>query len=376
MFAFIVTTIITTVFASYTVTERFNKFLYDGEQAEKAVLDFASQADPRREGLQLEVYYFDVKTGQEEFINSMNQVLFVVTTLAVTGALILMWVLIRPSLRLLREINFAARKMSNGDLDQRVDVNSQDEIGELALSFNHLASNLNRMEQLRRNMVTDIAHELRTPLSNVQGYLEGLRDGVINPDSELFDALYQESALLTRLVNDLQELALMEARQLKLVCQPVSLTDIVNTTVKALQSQTDEAQIVIKLPQRLPRVYADRDRVGQMLRNLLKNAITHTSPEGKIEINASVDSGKICLQVSDTGHGIEAEHIPYVFERFYRADRSRTRKTGGYGLGLAIVKQLAEAHGGEVWVKSAIGKGSTFAFTLPVYSDTLINPRF
>jgi signal transduction histidine kinase len=237
----------------------------------------------------------------------------------------------------------------------------------LAHWFAQMSEALARAEQLRRNMVSDIAHELRTPLSNIRGYMEGLRDGVIPPEPKLFDALHEQAMILNRLVGDLQELALVEAGQLHMAQQPARIQDIVLHAVNGLQAEASRHGVALAadIPHDLPLVYADSERVGQMLMNLLKNAIMYTPPGGHVIIQAHTTGDMVTVAVRDTGQGIPLDILPHVFERFYRVDRSRTRATGGSGLGLAIVKQLAQAQGGDVWAESTPGRGSTFAFTLP-----------
>ncbi|HUS17801.1 MAG TPA: ATP-binding protein, partial [Chloroflexia bacterium] len=264
-------------------------------------------------------------------------------------------------------LTLAAGRMARGDLDQRVEIASRDEIGQLGRAFNHLADSLHTSEQLRRQMVTDIAHELRTPLTNIRGYLEAVRDGVLPAEPVVVDSLYEESMLLSRLVDDLQALALAEAGQLKLHAQPVEPAAMIERSVAGLGPPTaDEPAVIMDVPADLPLVQADAERVGQVLRNLLRNARQHTPPHGTVTVRARAMAGAVEISVCDTGSGITPEHLPYVFERFYRADPARARSTGGAGLGLAIVKQLVEAHGGRVEVDSAPGSGATFRFTLPL----------
>ncbi len=304
---------------------------------------------------------------RKSFLESVNRALLIAALIAGLAAVLFTLALSRRIVGPIEALTAAARKMEKGDLTQRVEVQSGDEVGELAQAFNSMADGLARLEQLRRNMVTDVAHELRTPLSNIRGYLEALQDGVVTLSPELIDSVHEEVMLLNRLVDDLQELALADAGQLKLVRRPVALTELVGQVVSLLQSQATPKGITIKtdLPPDLPTVDADPSRVGQIIRNLLTNALTYTPPGGEITVLARDAGSEIEVSVRDTGVGIAPEHLPYVFERFYRADRSRTRTTGGAGLGLAIVKQLVEAHGGHVWVESTVGKGSTFTFTLP-----------
>lgn len=311
---------------------------------------------------------------EQSFLNSLNtEVLlgvFVAGLIALLLALIFSYTIIKP----IKRMTVVARHMENGDLSQRVAIKTCDEIGELAHAFNTMADGLQRSEDLRRNMLNDIAHELRTPLTNIRGYLEALQDRVVDPTPEVITSLYEESSLLTRLVADLQELSLAEAGQLCLVRQPLAIDDCIRQAAQMLQLQAVNKQIMLRidLPESLPCVEADAGRVAQVLRNLIVNAITHTPEEGEITVSAIQCDNEVMVSVRDTGCGIEARHLPFVFERFYRADPSRTRTTGGSGLGLAIVKQMVQAHGGHVSVSSLPGHGSCFSFTLPVSTSSLI----
>jgi signal transduction histidine kinase len=303
------------------------------------------------------------------FVSAINRsVLFgaLVASLAAVG------VTIGLSIRILRpveQLTAAAQRMQKGDLTVRVPVDSQDEIGNLAQAFNAMAGSLAHQEQLRRNMIGDIAHELRTPLTNLRGYLEAARDGLVAPDAELVDNLYEETMLLQRLVADLQELALAEAGQLPLKLQPAALAGIVEQAVGILRPQADAKTVglTVQLPADLPLVNVDPERIGQVLRNLLSNALQHTPAGGQIGVAAQANARDVAVSVNDTGTGICPEDLPYVFDRFYRADKSRARHTGGAGLGLAIVKQLVLAHGGTISVASEPDHGSVFTFTVPIW---------
>jgi signal transduction histidine kinase len=328
------------------------------------------------------------------FVGAVNHSLVWSAVAAGVAALLLTLALSRRILGPIEALTAAARTMEQGDLSQRVPVVGQDEIGELARAFNAMADGLARQERLRRNMVTDVAHELRTPLTNIRGYLEALRDGVARPEPGLLSSLHDEALLLNRLVDDLQDLALAEAGQLRLEPQQVALHEIAEQAASALRPTLEAKRLdmCMALPADLPEVWADPERVGQVLRNLLNNAILHTPEGGLITISANTSqadkearrqgegdyddllvSQSPCLLVSvcDSGPGIAPEHKANVFDRFYRADRSRSRATGGAGLGLAIVRQLVEAHGGRVWVGSAPGQGACISFTLPLASAEL-----
>jgi signal transduction histidine kinase len=305
---------------------------------------------------------------REVFLAGINRALLLAAVVAGLAAVVLTVGLSRRILRPVETLTAAARRMEKGDLSQRVEVHSNDEIGDLARAFNAMADGLARLEELRRNMVTDVAHELRTPLSNIRGYLEALRDSVVQPKQEIIESLHEEAMLLNRLVDDLQELSLAEAGQLRLVRQPVAPADVVHRATEAAGAQAAAKGVTLQtdLPQDLPLVNIDPQRIGQVLGNLLSNALTHTPPGGEIVVVARPGESEVEISVSDTGEGIPPERLPYIFERFYRADKSRSRATGGTGLGLSIAKQLVEAHGGRISVASQVGQGTTFTFTLPV----------
>jgi signal transduction histidine kinase len=291
---------------------------------------------------------------------------------AVAVAVAITFFLSRRILSPIKALTLASKRLGQGDFSQRVQFADKSEIGELAQTFNSMASDLERAEQLQRNMVADIAHELRTPLSNIKGYLEAVRDGVIKPDAKTIRSLDEEAILLSRLVDDLQDLALAEAGELKLVCQTEDVSKLINQTVAAIQAQTmtKELLVSIDLPDRLPPVNVDYHRISQVLRNLLENAAAHTAKGGSITVTARQQGNWVEVSVTDTGEGIPAEDLPNIFERFYRVDKSRTRATGGSGLGLTIAKRLVEANGGKIEVQSELGKGSRFSFTIPVVEQS------
>ncbi|MDY7078389.1 MAG: ATP-binding protein [Chloroflexota bacterium] len=303
----------------------------------------------------------------EGFLTSANRTLLLVAVVAGLGAVLLILGLSRRIFAPVEALTAAARRMEAGDLSQRVEITSDDEIGDLARAFNGMADGLARLEELRRQLVTDVAHELRTPLTNIRGYLEALRDGVVEPENHVIDSLHEEAMLLNRLVDDLQELSLAEAGQLRLERRPVALADVVDRAIEALRPRAEVETVMLRvdLPEELPLVDIDPRRIGQVLRNLLENGLTHTGSGGEIGVTAHSDGEWVKVKVWDTGAGIPAEDLAHVFERFYRSDRSRSRATGGAGLGLAIARQLVEAHGGRIEVKSQVGRGTQFTFTLP-----------
>lgn len=286
---------------------------------------------------------------------------------AVAIALLLTFFLSRRILSPVKALTSAAERVGRGDFSQRVKTKDKGELGELARTFNSMSDDLERAEKLRQNMVADIAHELRTPLTNVQGYLEALRDGVIEPNAETLRSLSEEATLLARLVDDLQELSLAEAGELKLNCQAEDIAELIKQTVVAMQAQAKAKgiSVTVDLPE-LPLGNIDSRRISQVLRNLLENAVAHTAKRGAIAVTAQQKDKWIEISVTDDGEGIPAKDLPNIFERLYRVDKSRARATGGSGLGLTIAKRLVEAHGGSISAQSKPGKGSRFSFTIPV----------
>jgi len=300
--------------------------------------------------------------------DSISRSLLLGGSVAIVIALLLTFVLSRRISSPIAVLANAARRLGRGDLSQRVQFKGKGEVGVLAQAFNSMAADLEHAEQLRRNLVADVAHELRTPLSNIQGYLEAIRDRVMKPNAATIRSLNEETVLLSRLVDELQELSLAEAGELRLVYQAEDIAKLVKQTLTSWQPQFAAKEILLSLdlPDNLPLVSIDWQRVQQVLHNLLENAVAHTGKGGTITVAAAKQGDWVEISVSDTGEGIPAKDLPNIFERFYRVDRSRTRATGGSGLGLTIAKRLVEAHGGKITVQSKLGKGSCFSFTLPI----------
>lgn len=281
----------------------------------------------------------------------------------------------------LRQLNKAVRAISNGNLSQRVDIRSKDELGELGRTFNQMAENLDRAETQRKRLIADVAHELRTPIAVMQANLEAMLDRVLPMDEEQVAALLNESLLLKRLVGDLRLLSLAESGELKLEKQMTKIDTLIRDAADRIniQAQENGVSLELDLSKNLPAVFIDPGRITQVLNNLIGNALRYTSQGGKIIISAQKSpelSNFIKVSVSDSGSGIDPVDLPYIFDRFYRADQSQAHAGGGSGLGLAIVKQLVEAHGGKVSVNSPIitnadqqGHGTRFTFTLPITSN-------
>ena len=267
-----------------------------------------------------------------------------------------------------RALTNAAGRLGAGDLTQRVEATGEGEIAELGRAFNTMADDLQQSLQAQRNMIADTAHELRTPLSNIKGYVEAIRDRVIEPDEETIGVIDQETNVLSRLVDDLQDLSMLEAGQVALELQPEDPTDLIRQSVSAQRARATARgiELVTVLPDTLPLVAIDHHRIGQVLRNLMSNALTHSGKGDTVTVAAVEIGDMVEVSVADTGEGIPPADLPHIFDRFYRADKSRARATGGHGLGLTVSKGLVEAHGGTITVETEHGLGSRFTFTLPV----------
>jgi signal transduction histidine kinase len=303
-------------------------------------------------------------------VSSVNRWLLFSALGAVVVAFALSLALARRILGPVEAITDAARRMEAGDLTRRVDAGARDEIGDLGRAFNAMADAVARSEALRRALVADVAHELRTPLTNLRCQIEAVQDGLQPADADTLGSLHEETLLLARLVGDLQDLALAESGQLPLHRATVALGEAVDAALAAVRPIAAARGIALQadVPADLTAA-ADRERLAQVLRNLLANALTHTPAGGTVRVSVRPDPDGATVEVADTGEGIAPDHLPHVFDRFYRADPSRARATGGAGLGLAIVKQLVEAHGGRVSAASRPGAGARFSFTLPSSPD-------
>jgi signal transduction histidine kinase len=257
------------------------------------------------------------------------------------------------------------QKFAAGELQERMSENDIPELDRLSFSFNLMAESLENVEQKRRELIGDMTHELRTPLTVVRGYLEELSDGTIEPSTELYMRLVRETRRLQRLIEDMQELSKAETGNLSVKLQTIDLHALLQALVDKFADQIFEDGPILKLeyPQNLPLVLADIDRTEQILINLLGNAIRYTE-KGAIIIRAWREKDRVWIAVSDTGIGIAEEDLPFVFERFWRADRSRSRYSGGTGIGLSIARSVVQLQGGTIEVSSELGKGSTFKFCL------------
>jgi two-component system sensor histidine kinase BaeS len=304
---------------------------------------------------------------------AVNDALLWAAVAALVAAIGLSIWLARQVVSPVQEMMFASREIAEGRYEKRVgtteDVNPADELSQLAFSFNQMAAQLEQTENRRRELIADVSHELRTPLTAIKGYSEGLMDGVMPANNETYAQIHKEAERMQRLVADLQELSRVEAKGFAIHAHPYSLSNIEQSLRKQIGKQFEEKGITLKfkIANRVPKVLVDEDRLSQILLNLLNNAMQYTPKGGQVHVSATHVNGEVLVEVADTGAGIAAEHLPRVFDRFYRMDKSRSRTEGGSGIGLTITKRLVEAHGGRVWAASeGEGKGSKFSFTIPI----------
>ena len=311
-------------------------------------------------------------TLYENFKAAVNESLLFSSIAAFVIAGISSFLISRQITKPLRSITGASQEIAKGNYTQRVQVNDVggDELAQHGHSFNRMAEQLEQTENMRRQLIGDISHELRTPLTAIKGSMEGLIDGVLTSDETTYQQIYLEADRLQRLVEDLQELSRVEGGAFRLSKKKINIDELLHNALAPLQNtfNTKGIQVSIHIEKNLPLVMADHDRILQVLQNLLGNSLQFTSENGTIEINAKKMDVNVHISVKDDGTGIEVNHLPHIFKRFYRADRSRSRQNGGgSGIGLTIAQSLVEAHGGEIWVDSeGKGHGSTFTFTLPI----------
>jgi len=278
----------------------------------------------------------------------------------------------REITRPVEQLTQATRRIADGHFEERVPAApapAGDELVEFARSFNRMAQGLERAEELRRELIANVAHELRTPLATMKGNLEGMLDDVLPADPERIQLLYLEAGRLETLVNDLQELSRVEAGVFTLNRQRIEPAELANAVVQRLERQFVDKGVALynQVPAGLPALDVDPNRIGQVLLNLVGNALQYTQAGGRVTLTASLAGDRIAFHIADTGIGIPAEHLPHIFTRFYRVDRSRSRTGGGTGIGLTIARLLAEAHGGTIVAESAgAGQGSTFTLYLPL----------
>jgi histidine kinase len=309
------------------------------------------------------------------FQNAVNEALVFSAIAAFISAVIVSFFVSNQVVAPIRQIMVASQHIAEGHYHERVQIpgslnkDEMDELAQLSLSFNQMTLKLEHAEDLRKQLIGDIAHELRTPLTTIKGSMEGLIDGVLPSEKDTFYQVYKEVDRLQRLVDDLQDLNRVESGALELNLEPISINQIAETTRSRLFRQFEEkgVRLEIDIPEDLPRVMLDEDRFEQVFLNLVGNGLQFTPSEGYVNILAQEQQNSVLISIADSGIGIASEHLPHIFTRFYRVDKSRSRVGGGTGIGLTIAKHLVESHGGNIWAESpGVGKGSTFSISLPV----------
>lgn len=301
------------------------------------------------------------------FLLRTNQALLLSMAAAMVLALVAGLLLARTLTRPLHALTVAAQNIAAGKLEQQVQVRSGDEIGQLGTAFNRMSQEVARSNQLRRQMTADIAHDLRTPLTVIAGYVESMRDGVLKPTSQRFDLIYTEIDRLQNLVGDLRMLSQADSGELRLNPQDIDPASFLNHAAEIFQHHADQQQVevAVETDSGLPTIHVDEARMMQVMDNLLSNALRYTPAGGKITLAARAKSNAVEINVSDTGSGIPADELPHIFDRFHRVDKSRHNEGDESGLGLAIVRALVEAHGGQVWAESQQTQGTTVRILIP-----------
>jgi signal transduction histidine kinase len=314
---------------------------------------------------------FELRGEEQLYLERTNRALLLATIGAVLVALLLGTLFARTLTRPIRDLTSAADALRRGSLGEQVVVRSRDELGHLAQTFNQMSADLARATQARRQMTADIAHDLRTPLQVIGGYIDAMAGGDLEPTRERLSTVYAEIEHMQHLVADLRTLSQADAGELSLNRQAVPPEALLARVVASYANQATQQDITLSTSAApdLPPLHIDEDRILQVFGNLLSNALRYTPAGGSIALLASQDAGGVCLQVQDSGAGIAADDLPYVFDRFYRGDRARQDDAGASGLGLAIARALVELHGGSIAVTSpGPGAGTTVAVTLPAGS--------
>ncbi|MGH8007927.1 MAG: sensor histidine kinase [Candidatus Binatia bacterium] len=314
----------------------------------------------------MEKYNVPKEEVQQIFLDAVHRYLILAGLASLFLGGVLGFLLIRRVLGPLYQMIVLTKKIAQGDYTAKVQISSQDEVRQLAVAFNQMTDSLQRTEQLRNTMVLDIAHELRVPLTNMRGYLEALSDGVLPPSRKNFESLHEETLRLASLTEDLLQLSNADVAQSTLRRQPINLQELLAQSVDLFHAQFVGKAITVEMhfPEGTAAVMADPDKLAQVVQNLLRNAWQYTPQGGNIRIAIEHLPGRIKVIFANTGEGVAEEDLPFLFERFYRGEKSRSREYGGAGIGLAIVKGLIEAHGGQVGAESSSAEIRVW-FTLP-----------
>lgn len=306
---------------------------------------------------------------EASFNNSLINALITAGLAATLAAGVVSWFVSNRIVHPIQALVTLSQRIAGGHYEQRLHLNTGDELAELVENFNRMAASLAETEGMRQRLLGDVTHELKTPLTSIKGYMEGLQDGVLPATPETFQLIHNEADRLQRLVEDLQELSRTEAGQIQLEITTCDPHQIITPVIERMRPQFREKEIELDttIPDDLPLIRADVDRTAQVLTNLLGNALQYTPSQGHVTVNVTQRGHQLCFSIRDSGVGLASNDLERIFQRFYRVDKSRSRASGGSGIGLTIAKHLVEAQGGTIHAESAgVGKGSQFSFTLPL----------
>lgn len=358
--------LVLTLIVNWEVADRFGRYLL-----------MQHGFGPRGYGMHHMMNHADMAAmmggSEREFLTSLRRSLLLAAAAIVAAGAVMSWWLARSVTVPLVRLNQAVQAVTAGDLGAVVAAQGQDEVAALARAFNAMTARLQANTTLRQRFLAGVAHELRTPLTVLQANLEGMLDGVIPLEREQLASLHEEVERLTKMVGDLKDLTLLEAGQLRLERRQVDANAVVQRSAARVVPLAEAKGLTfhLSLAEGLPLLWADPVRLGQMVDNLLANAVHYTPAGGSVTLSTAPASGGVAISVADTGVGIDPADLPHIFDYFYRADRARAKDTGGTGLGLAVVRQLAAAHGGRVEAVSTPGQGSVFTLFLPAEKDTI-----
>jgi signal transduction histidine kinase len=322
----------------------------------------------------MEKYHISPEPAHAMFVESVHRYLAGSLAGAIGLAVLLSFLMNRRILGPLTRMNVVTEEIASGDFSTRVPVDTRDEVGQLARAFNRMAENLEKIERLRRSLMIDVAHELRTPLTNIRGYLEALNDGVLPPAPETLSLLQEETLRLADLVEDVLALARADAAGGRLKLAPVDLKTMIADVLAPFQPAIDKQRLALSIdaPASCPPIQADPDRLARVLRNLTDNAVRYAPPDSRVAVSIIADADGVTVEYANAAGDIRQDDLPFLFERFYRGEKSRSRHHGGAGIGLSIVKELVAVHGGEVYASLADGR-IHIGFRLPSAGSTADN---
>jgi len=362
----IISLVVLSIAAQFISPATFNhRFMMSGEDA--------VNMEKMMQGMGMGNMAFDQQFLYQEFNAAIQEVIVFTGIAAFVTAVGASLLVTRQLVKPVQEMTAASQLIAEGRYEKRVTVSGrpdeQDELGGLANNFNSMANQLEKTETMRRQLIGDVAHELRTPLASIRGTVEGLIDEVLPHSPETYHKIHQEAARMQKIIDDLQNLSQVEAGNYQLDLADIAIEPIIQAVISTLEPQFKEKGVALtaEIKENLPPARADAARIQQVLINLVGNALQYSLPGGQVTIRTKLDGGHLLTSVSDTGIGLKEEELQLVFNRFYRVDKSRARASGGSGIGLTIAKHLVEAHQGRIWAESeGEGQGSTFTFTLPV----------